>query len=186
MEPISRHPDTFPPAHQLKSAVGLVPVGCDIATPLDVECRPVIGKSTVAAQRYTRNTDKRTHTRAVGCRFAVYETITVALVAGNERVDRHHLPVCAVVDIHRIGRVVFQAIVGYPVVGHPLGGIESHLYAAHTVVVDVIAIDFDIAAVVDEDTVFAVMVDVVAGKGHAIARQHPDGGAGIIAAGGLP
>src|SRR5690606_10272065 len=66
VERISFHPYIFPMPHQLKCTVGFIAVGRNIAAPFDVEGGPVIAKSTVAAQGYARDTDKRADPRAIG------------------------------------------------------------------------------------------------------------------------
>src|SRR3546814_7354239 len=174
MECMSRHPDAFPSTYQFECAVGHVPVGRDIAAPLNLEGRPVVAKRAVATQDYVRDTDKRTDPRSVWRGFAVYETVAVTIIASDKRVDGHHLAMCAVVDVYGISSIVFQAVIGYPVVCHPFGSIESHLDTAHPIVVDVVAIDLHIATIVDKNAVFAVVVNVVARDGDPVGREHPD------------
>src|SRR5690606_19247216 len=117
--------------------------------------------------------------------FTVYETVAITVVSGNQRIDGDHPAVRPVIDVHGIGSIMFKAVVGYAVIGYPFGSIEGHLYATHAVIVDVVAIDFHIAAIVYEDAVFAIVVDVVAGDGHPGGREHPDGRAGVVAGGRL-
>src|SRR5690606_23426202 len=118
---------------------------------------------------------KRTNPRAIGRGFTVYETVAIAIVPRNERVDGDHAAVRPVINVYSIGGVVFETVVGYAVIRYPFGSIEGHLYATHAIMVDVIAIDFHIATVMYEDAIFTVVVDVVAGDGHPAGREHPDG-----------
>src|SRR5690606_32291809 len=108
----------------------------------------------VPAECHPRNADQCADTGSIGRGFTLHKTITFTVITCNERIDGHHPPMRPVIDIYSIGGVVFQPIVGNPVIHYALGGIEGYLNAAHPIVVDVVSIDFDITTVVYENAIF--------------------------------